>query len=210
MSAKRIIFEEILMRKCTIGHVVVWDIYDSLLHPSSEPRKSPSRVPPTPPHPPNTTQPPPTALPVIYTSVAMSCIRSLSVLRLPPTPHHLGSDAVYVVTGAYDGSTKIVDVRDPLVPIPLDRQRCKSRYFIFFQIDANQSDPHTHTHTHTVPIMSTAWSTYFPGPIVGDNQYTAQVVRVADRKGRSRGFVISGHRGVIWVGSFFLPLIYLC
>lgn len=79
----------------------------------------------------------------------MSCIRSLSVLRLPPTPHHLGSDAVYVVTGAYDGSTKIVDVRDPLVPIPLDRQRCKSRYFIFFQIDANQSDPHTHTHTHT-------------------------------------------------------------
>lgn len=156
---------------------------------------------------------PPTALPVIYTSVAMSCIRSLSVLRLPPTPHHLGSDAVYVVTGAYDGSTKIVDVRDPLVPIPLDRQRCKSRsYFFFFQIDANQSDPHTHTHTHThtVPIMSTAWSTYFPGPIVGDNQYTAQVVRVADRKGRSRGFVISGHRGVIWVGSFFLPLIYLC
>ena len=92
---------------------------------------------------------PPTALPVIYTSVAMSCIRSLSVLRLPPTPHHLGSDAVYVVTGAYDGSTKIVDVRDPLVPIPLDRQRCKSRYFIFFQIDANQSDPPTHTHTHT-------------------------------------------------------------
>lgn len=49
--------------------------------------------------------------------------------------------------------------------------------------------------------MSTAWSTYFPGPIVGDNQYTAQVVRIADRKGRSRGFVISGHRGVIWVGS---------
>ncbi|OWZ36086.1 transcription factor C subunit 6 [Cryptococcus neoformans var. grubii Br795] len=131
------------------GHVVVWDIYDSLLHPSPEP-----------------------PLPVIYTSVAMSCIRSLSVLRLPPTPHHLGSDAVYVVTGAYDGSTKIVDVRDPLVPIPLDRQR--------------------------LPIMSTAWSTYFPGPIVGDNQYTAQVVRVADRKGRSRGFVISGHRGVIW------------
>lgn len=40
---------------------------------------------------------------------------------------------------------------------------------------------------------------------MGDNQYTAQVVRVADRKGRSRGFVISGHRGVIWVGSFFLP-----
>lgn len=38
---------------------------------------------------------------------------------------------------------------------------------------------------------------------MGDNQYTAQVVRVADRKGRSRGFVISGHRGVIWVGSFF-------
>lgn len=49
--------------------------------------------------------------------------------------------------------------------------------------------------------MSTAWSTYFPGPIVGDNQYTAQVVRIADRKGRPRGFVISGHRGVIWVGS---------
>lgn len=125
MSAKRIIFEEILMRKCTIGHVVVWDIYDSLLHPSPEPRKSPSRVP----IPQTQLNPPPTALPVIYTSVAMSCIRSLSVLRLPPTPHHLGSDAVYVVTGAYDGSTKIVDVRDPLVPIPLDRQRCKSRSF---------------------------------------------------------------------------------
>lgn len=149
---------------------------------------------------------PPTALPVIYTSVAMSCIRSLSVLRLPPTPHHLGSDAVYVVTGAYDGSTKIVDVRDPLVPIPLDRQRCKSRSFspsfFFFRLMLTRA---IHTHTHTVPIMSTAWSTYFPGPIVGDNQYTAQVVRVADRKGRSRGFVISGHRGVIWVGSFFLP-----
>lgn len=60
--------------------------------------------------------------------------------------------------------------------------------------------------------MSTAWSTYFPGPIVGDNQYTAQVVRIADRKGRSRGFVISGHRGVIWVGpssfSFFLFLFF--
>lgn len=86
-----------------------------------------------------------------------------------------------------------------------------SPHHFFFQIDANQSDPHTHT--HTVPIMSTAWSTYFPGPIVGDNQYTAQVVRVADRKGRSRGFVISGHRGVIWVGSFFFffyLLIYLC
>lgn len=97
---------------------------------------------------------PPTALPVIYTSVAMSCIRSLSVLRLPPTPHHLGSDAVYVVTGAYDGSTKIVDVRDPLVPIPLDRQRCKSRSFspsFFFQIDANQSDPHTHTQYRSCP-----------------------------------------------------------
>ncbi|WVO21103.1 uncharacterized protein IAS62_002407 [Cryptococcus decagattii] len=130
------------------GHVVVWDVYDSLLHPSEPP------------------------LPVIYASVAMSCIRSLSVLRLPPTPQHLGSDAVYIVTGAYDGSTKILDTRDPLVPISLDRQR--------------------------LPIMSTAWSTYFPGPIVGDNQYTAQVVRIADRKGRSRGFVISGHRGVIW------------
>ncbi|KIR62394.1 hypothetical protein I314_03334 [Cryptococcus bacillisporus CA1873] len=130
------------------GHVVVWDVYDSLLHPSEPP------------------------LPVIYASVAMSCIRSLSVLRLPPTPQHLGSDAVYIVTGAYDGSTKIMDTRDPLVPISLDRQR--------------------------LPIMSTAWSTYFPGPIVGDNQYTAQVVRIADRKGRSRGFVISGHRGVIW------------
>ncbi|KAE8539531.1 hypothetical protein D1P53_004633 [Cryptococcus gattii VGV] len=129
------------------GHVVVWDVYDSL-H-SSEP-----------------------PLPVIYASVAMSCIRSLSVLRLPPTPQHLGSDAVYIVTGAYDGSTKILDTRDPLVPISLDRQR--------------------------LPIMSTGWSTYFPGPIVGDNQYTAQVVRIADRKGRSRGFVISGHRGVIW------------
>lgn len=66
------------------------------------------------------------ALPVIYTSVAMSCIRSLSVLRLPPTPQHLGSDAVYIVTGAYDGSTKILDTRDPLVPISLDRQRCMS------------------------------------------------------------------------------------
>lgn len=152
---------------------------------------------------------PPTALPVIYTSVAMSCIRSLSVLRLPPTPHHLGSDAVYVVTGAYDGSTKIVDVRDPLVPIPLDRQRCKSRSIFFFGLMLTRAI-HTHTHTHTVPIMSTAWSTYFPGPIVGDNQYTAQVVRVADRKGRSRGFVISGHRGVIWVGSFFFFLPPIC
>ncbi|KIR81275.1 transcription factor C subunit 6 [Cryptococcus gattii EJB2] len=140
------------------GHVVVWDVYDSLLH-SSEP-----------------------PLPVIYASVAMSCIRSLSVLRLPPTPEHLGSDAVYIVTGAYDGSTKILDTRDPLVPISLDRQR--------------------------LPIMSTAWSTYFPGPIVGDNQYTAQVVRIADRKGRSRGFVISGHRGVIWVGYWDVGLSY--
>lgn len=141
----------------------------------------------------------------------MSCIRSLSVLRLPPTPHHLGSDAVYVVTGAYDGSTKIVDVRDPLVPIPLDRQRCKSCSIFFSRLMLTRA---ISTHTHTVPIMSTAWSTYFPGPIVGDNQYTAQVVRVADRKGRSRGFVISGHRGVIWVGSsfffFFYLLIYLC
>lgn len=57
--------------------------------------------------------------------------------------------------------------------------------------------------------MSTAWSTYFPGPIVGDNQYTAQVVRVADRKGRSRGFVISGHRGLIWVGSSFSFFFFL-
>lgn len=130
----------------------------------------------------------------------MSCIRSLSVLRLPPTPHHLGSDAVYVVTGAYDGSTKIVDVRDPLVPIPLDRQRCTSTpaHSSSLCYLSNQNDQ-----TQLVPIMSTAWSTYFPGPIVGDNQYTAQVVRVADRKGRSRGFVISGHRGVIWVGPRF-------
>lgn len=60
----------------------------------------------------------------------MSCIRSLSVLRLPPTPQHLGSDAVYIVTGAYDGSTKIMDTRDPLVPISLDRQRCMSNFEI--------------------------------------------------------------------------------
>lgn len=111
----------------TTGHVVVWDVYNSLLH-SSEPRKPQS--PPSPvSRPPHTTYPHDNtiaALPVIYTSVAMSCIRSLSVLRLPPTPQHLGSDAVYIVTGAYDGSTKILDTRDPLVPISLDRQRCMS------------------------------------------------------------------------------------
>lgn len=110
----------------TTGHVVVWDVYDSLLH-SSEPREPPSSSPvpvPRRSHYLRST----IALPVIYASVAMSCIRSLSVLRLPPTPQHLGSDAVYIVTGAYDGSTKILDTRDPLVPISLDRQRCMSNF----------------------------------------------------------------------------------
>lgn len=81
----------------------------------------------------------------------MSCIRSLSVLRLPPTPQHLGSDAVYIVTGAYDGSTKILDTRDPLVPISLDRQRCMSNSEIVESKLIVSSTNHVHRMVYLFP-----------------------------------------------------------
>lgn len=88
----------------------------------------------------------------------MSCIRSLSVLRLPPTPQHLGLDAVYIVTGAYDGSTKILDTRDPLVPISLDRQRCTSKFPDTFESRLMVENSTDHVH-RMVDV--------FPGPDCG-------------------------------------------
>lgn len=155
---------------------------------------------------------PPTALPVIYTSVAMSCIRSLSVLRLPPTPHHLGSDAVYVVTGAYDGSTKIVDVRDPLVPIPLDRQRCKSRSFspsfFFFRLMLTRAI-HTHTHTqyrscppHGLPISQA------PSWAITNTLPKSYGLRIGKAVHAGLSFPDIGVSSGL--GLFFYLLIYLC
>lgn len=142
----------------------------------------------------------------------MSCIRSLSVLRLPPTPHHLGSDAVYVVTGAYDGSTKIVDVRDPLVPIPLDRQRCKSRSFspsfFFFRLMLTRAI-HTHTHTqyrscppHGLPISQA------PSWAITNTLPKSYGLRIGKAVHAGLSFPDIGVSSGL--GLFFYLLIYLC
>ena len=68
-------------------------------------------------------------LPSIYVSVALSCIRSVAVGRMPPADHtgqpRFGEDPFYLVVGSYDGSTSIIDMRDPLHTVELNRARCE-------------------------------------------------------------------------------------
>jgi len=60
-------------------------------------------------------------------TIAFSCIRAIAVGRHPPSdatgqPRY-GDDPNYIVMGSYDGSTVIVDLRDPGFTVELNRAR---------------------------------------------------------------------------------------
>lgn len=82
----------------------MWDIVDALISPPSEP-----------------------PLPSIYATVALSAIRSLSTGRCPPTDADgdldYSGEALYVAFGAMDGTTGVLDMRDPSNVVELNRSR---------------------------------------------------------------------------------------
>lgn len=71
-----------------------------------------------------------TVLPSVYMTVSMSCIRSIAVGRCPPTDAAgqpcFSDDPFYLVAGSYDGTTVLVDMRDPAFPVDINRARCRS------------------------------------------------------------------------------------
>jgi transcription factor C subunit 6 len=90
------------------GHLAIWDAVDAILAPEPEP------------------EPP---LPAMYLTLALSSIRSIAAGRTPPTDAAGALDytgeAVYIAFGSYDGTTGVVDLRDPGNVIELNRSRRK-------------------------------------------------------------------------------------
>ena len=74
-------------------------------------------------------------LPSVFTNVTPSCIRSLAAGRCPPCDDQgrprFSEAPSYLVVGSYDGSTVLVDLRDPAFPIELNRARS-----VYFAVEA--------------------------------------------------------------------------
>nr|XP_019010200.1 uncharacterized protein I206_04668 [Kwoniella pini CBS 10737]OCF48981.1 hypothetical protein I206_04668 [Kwoniella pini CBS 10737] len=130
------------------GHLLVWDVYDALRIGNSE-----------------------ELFPSLYTSAAASAIRSLSIGRIPPSEKHLGGEPIYVLTGAYDGSTILLDLRDPNNPIELNKAR--------------------------IPCMAVKWLSQVAAPVICDIDYVITMIKLRGMNvGRSH--IISSHRGQVW------------
>ncbi|WWC94831.1 hypothetical protein V866_001681 [Kwoniella sp. B9012] len=130
------------------GHLAVWDIYDALKAGNAQ-----------------------DIFPVLYTSVAVSAIRSISAGRLPPSEKQLGGEPFYVLMGAYDGSTTLLDLRDPSFAIELNKAR--------------------------IPCMAVKWIAQMASPALCDIDYIIQIIKTRGaHSGRSH--TMSSHRGQVW------------
>ncbi|WRT70352.1 uncharacterized protein IL334_007350 [Kwoniella shivajii] len=130
------------------GHLAVWDVYDALRNGTTG-----------------------DVLPSLYTPVSRSAVRSISVGRVPPTDKQLGGEPAYLLMGSYDGTTSILDLRDPLYPVVINRAR--------------------------VPCMAVKWLTQMASPALCDIDYAIQVVKMRGNfAGRSHA--LSSHRGQVW------------
>ncbi|WWD19510.1 hypothetical protein CI109_103971 [Kwoniella shandongensis] len=130
------------------GHLAVWDILDALESGNSD-----------------------DLLPSVYTTIAVSAIRSLAVGRTPPSDSQLDSDPIYVVMGSYDGSTYILDLRDPLYPVKLNHSR--------------------------VPCLTVGWSQQMASPLTVDSDFVVLAIKIR-KSGQGRGHPLLSHRGQAW------------
>ncbi|WWC64454.1 uncharacterized protein I303_107064 [Kwoniella dejecticola CBS 10117] len=130
------------------GHLAVWDVYDALRTGHSQ-----------------------QLLPSLYTPVASSAIRSISIGRTPPSEKHLGAEPIHILMGAYDGSTTLLDLRDPTAPIELNRAR--------------------------IPCMAVKWISQLSTPVICDIDYAISIIKI---RGTSigRSHILSSHRGQVW------------
>ncbi|WVW86023.1 hypothetical protein I302_108061 [Kwoniella bestiolae CBS 10118] len=130
------------------GHLAVWDIYDALRTGNSQ-----------------------DVLPSLYSPIAASAIRSISIGRLPPSEKQLGGEPFYVLTGSYDGSTTLLDLRDPNSPIELNKAR--------------------------IPCMAVKWIAQMASPALCDIDYIIQIIKTRGAHA-GRSHTMSSHRGQVW------------
>ncbi|WVR00359.1 hypothetical protein IAU59_007502 [Kwoniella sp. CBS 9459] len=130
------------------GHLAVWDVYDALRSGRQD-----------------------DLLPSLYTSVTSSAIRSLAVGRVPPAEDQLGGDPIYVVMGSYDGSTVVMDLRDPVFPAEVNKAR--------------------------VPSMAVGWLAQMACPILCDIDFVIETIKMR-KSNQGRSHHLSAHRGQAW------------
>ncbi|WVR07791.1 hypothetical protein IAU60_004834 [Kwoniella sp. DSM 27419] len=130
------------------GHIAVWDIYDAIKEGSSE-----------------------GLLPSLYVPAAVSAIRSIAAGRVPPASDQLDGDPIYLVVGAYDGSTVVMDLRDPMFPIEINDAR--------------------------VPSMAVGWLAQLSSPVMCDIDYVISTIRLRRTKGGA-SHALSSHKGQAW------------
>ncbi|WVO12490.1 hypothetical protein L204_100090 [Cryptococcus depauperatus] len=129
------------------GHVATWNIREALISGSSS-----------------------SLLPSSYSSLAESCIRSLSVCRIPSDSSSFSKPPIFVIASSYDGTVCALDLRD-LSKAELQRER--------------------------VPCMATAFSHWLPSPLIGDMDYNILTIRLTSTR-KTKGIVLGGQRGQIW------------
>ncbi|OCF32212.1 hypothetical protein I316_06126 [Kwoniella heveanensis BCC8398] len=130
------------------GHVAVWDVYDALRSCKQD-----------------------DLLPSLYTSVASSAIRSIAVGRVPPAEDQLGGDPIYLVMGSYDGSTVVMDFRDPLFPVEVNKAR--------------------------VPNMAVGWLAQLASPVICDIDFVVQTIKMR-KTNQGKSHYLTSHRGQAW------------
>ncbi|ORY26711.1 hypothetical protein BCR39DRAFT_560442 [Naematelia encephala] len=134
------------------GHGGVWDIGDAL-------RTGPDELP----------------LPSTYFPIAFSAIRTLAVGRHPPSDINgkpmYDEDPFHVIFGAYDGTTTLLDMRDPTQFVELYRMR--------------------------TPVLASAWSHQVAAPLDCDVDF-AVVIQKFRGRGNVRSHYVTVHRGPIW------------
>ncbi|WVF73182.1 hypothetical protein IAT40_008001 [Kwoniella sp. CBS 6097] len=130
------------------GHLAVWDVYSAL--------RSGSQA---------------DLLPSLYTAPASSAIRSLAVGRVPPVDDQLGGDPIYIVMGTYDGSTIVLDLRDPIFPVEVNKAR--------------------------VPSMAVGWLAQMGTPVLCDIDFVIQTIKMR-KSNQGRSHSLGSHRGQAW------------
>ncbi|ODO10251.1 hypothetical protein I350_02480 [Cryptococcus amylolentus CBS 6273] len=125
-------------------------------------------------------------LPILYTSVSSSALSSLTASRHPPHPTQLGSPATMMSVGGWDGSFVLLDTRDGGLGMLVRRQN--------------------------LPIMCTGWSTFLPGPMMGNLDYNVEITTLGTKSrlmNKGRGTVLGGHKGTVLSlsASVFHPMV---
>ncbi|EIW71800.1 hypothetical protein TREMEDRAFT_27087 [Tremella mesenterica DSM 1558] len=113
--------------------------------------------------------------PSAYIPITCSPIRSVAALRLPPDDSHgkprWGQDPFFVLCGNYDGTTTIVDLRDPSRAVELSRARA--------------------------PSMSVAWSAPLGSPLLVDVEHMLILSKIRGY-GTGKNHYVAPHRGLVW------------